>query len=63
MPSWMYFVLALAGLLAGYWVYGAIVEKVFGPDPNRPTPACKAFETLALSGGFDSFGIRREQIP
>ena len=41
MPSWMYFVLALAGLLAGYCVYGAIVEKVFGPDPNRPTPACK----------------------
>lgn len=41
MPSWMYFVLALAGLLAGYSVYGAIVEKVFGPDPNRQTPACR----------------------
>ena len=41
MPSWMYFVLALAGLFGGYFVYGAFVEKVFGPDPNRPTPACK----------------------
>ena len=41
MPSWMYFVLALAGLLGGYFVYGSIVEKVFGPNPNRPTPACK----------------------
>ena len=37
----MYFVLALAGLLGGYFVYGSIVEKVFGPNPNRPTPACK----------------------
>lgn len=41
MPSWMYFVLALLGLFAGYFIYGAFVEKVFGPDPNRPTPACK----------------------
>ena len=41
MPSWMYFVLALGGLLAGYWIYGSIVERVFGIDPNRTTPACK----------------------
>ncbi len=32
-------------------------ERVDYSSVNR-----KAFETLALSGGFDSFGIRREQF-
>ena len=35
------FLLALAGLLAGYFVYGTIVEKVFGADPSRATPAVR----------------------
>ncbi len=39
MSNSMYFLLALAALLAGYFVYGTIVAKVFGEDPNRPTPA------------------------
>ncbi len=33
------FLISLALLLLGYFVYGAFVEKVFGPDPNRKTPA------------------------
>ena len=33
------FLIALAALLAGYFLYGAFVEKVFGADPKRPTPA------------------------
>lgn len=33
------FVISLAALIVGYLLYGAFVEKVFGPDPNRPTPA------------------------
>lgn len=32
------FVLSLLALVAGYFIYGRIVERVFGPD-NRPTPA------------------------
>lgn len=32
------FTLALIVLIAGYWIYGSYVNKVFGPD-NRKTPA------------------------
>lgn len=32
------FIIALAVLLIGSWVYGKFVEKVFGADPKRPTP-------------------------
>ncbi len=39
MSNSMYFLLAAATLVAGYFIYGTIVEKVFGADPNRPTPA------------------------
>ena len=39
MPRDMWFILAALGLLAGYFIYGKIVEKVFQPDPNRKTPA------------------------
>jgi carbon starvation protein CstA len=35
----MWFILAVAGLIVGYLVYGKIVEKVFGADDKRPTPA------------------------
>ncbi len=33
------FLLAIALLLGGYFVYGKFVEKVFGINENRPTPA------------------------
>ena len=33
------FLLSLLALLLGYLVYGAFVEKVFAPDPDRKTPA------------------------
>ena len=33
------FVISIAALILGYLVYGAFVERVFGPDPNRKTPA------------------------
>ena len=33
------FFLAVAALIVGYLVYGAFVERVFGPDPERITPA------------------------
>ncbi|MEW5772352.1 MAG: carbon starvation protein A [Thermodesulfobacteriota bacterium] len=37
----LYFILAVAALLAGYAVYGTFVAKVFGVDENRPTPASR----------------------
>ena len=32
------FIICLLVLIAGYFVYGKFVEKIFAPD-NRPTPA------------------------
>jgi carbon starvation protein CstA len=39
MPPVIYFFLALAALLLGYFVYSRITEKLFVPNYNRPTPA------------------------
>lgn len=39
MPNSMYFILAALTLVAGYFVYGTIVEKIFGSDEHRLTPA------------------------
>ncbi|MDE5655793.1 MAG: carbon starvation protein A, partial [Muribaculaceae bacterium] len=33
------FLISLAILVGGYFIYGAIVEKAFGTDAGRPTPA------------------------
>lgn len=33
------FLIALAVLIGGYFIYGALVEKVFGVDPQRVNPA------------------------
>ena len=40
------FVLSLAALVCGYFLYGRFVEKVFRPD-DRPTPA------IAKADGVD----------
>lgn len=34
------FFASIALLLLGYAIYGRFVDKTFGCDPNRPTPAC-----------------------
>ena len=33
------FIISIVALVAGYFLYGRFVEKIFGPDPARPTPA------------------------
>lgn len=33
------FLIALVALVAGYFIYGSFVERVFKTDPSRPTPA------------------------
>lgn len=33
------FLISIAALVLGYFVYGAFVDRVFGPDPSRQTPA------------------------
>ena len=32
------FLISITALLIGYALYGTFVERVFGPDPKRPTP-------------------------
>ena len=41
------FLLCILALFLGYTLYGAFVDKVFGPDPNRATPA------IAKADGVD----------
>ncbi len=33
------FLIAIAVLIGGYFIYGMVIERVFGIDPKRPTPA------------------------
>ena len=33
------FLVALVALIAGYFLYGALVDRIFGVDASRPTPA------------------------
>ena len=40
------FIISLAALIAGYFIYGRIIEKVFAPDFNRPTPAASKADGL-----------------
>ena len=39
MPIYMWFIISVIALLVGYFVYGRIVERIFGPNPARSTPA------------------------
>ncbi len=41
------FIISLLALVLGYFCYGTFVERVFGPDGNRPTPA------IAKADGVD----------
>lgn len=41
------FIVAVVVLIAGYFIYGKFVEKVFGVDENRPTPA------ITMADGVD----------
>ncbi|WP_303722946.1 carbon starvation protein A [Malonomonas rubra] len=35
----LYFFACIALLVIGYFFYGTLVDRIFGPDPTRPTPA------------------------
>lgn len=41
------FTICLLALIAGYFIYGKFIERIFGPDPTRPTPA------ITLKDGVD----------
>lgn len=39
MNGYCYFILGIVILIAGYWSYGRVLERIFQPDYNRQTPA------------------------
>lgn len=41
------FIISLVALIAGYFIYGKFIEKIFGIDSNRKTPA------YTLNDGID----------
>ncbi|MDE7408530.1 MAG: carbon starvation protein A, partial [Muribaculaceae bacterium] len=41
------FIIALATLILGYFIYGGLVERVFRTDSSRPTPA------ITMADGID----------
>ena len=51
------FFICIALLIAGYFTYGALVDRIFGADPSRPTPA------MTMSDGVDYVEIRRQDLP
>lgn len=47
MSPLVYFFISASALLAGYYFYGRLVDRVFKPDPDRRTPA------LTMEDGID----------
>ena len=41
------FLLSIAALIAGYFLYGSLVERIFGADAGRTTPA------ISMQDGVD----------
>ena len=41
------FIISFVALILGYILYGGFVQRVFGPDPQKPTPA------IAMQDGID----------
>lgn len=52
----LWFLLAVALLIAGYFIYGSIVEKVFKINPKRETPA------HSLNDGVDYVPMSKKKI-
>lgn len=50
------FLLSLVALVAGYFIYGAFVEKVFGVEPDRKTPA------ITMNDGVDYVPIGWKKV-
>lgn len=50
------FFASVAALIVGYLIYGKIVEKAFGADPGRPTPA------VTMADGVDFVAMKPWKI-
>jgi len=50
------FLICVGLLIAGYIIYGAFVDRIFGPDPNRAVPA------VAMADGVDYVPMSTKKI-
>jgi len=50
------FLICVALLIAGYFVYGALVDRIFGPDSNRAVPS------QSMSDGVDYVGMSTPKV-
>ncbi|GAB2545971.1 carbon starvation CstA family protein [Rufibacter soli] len=50
------FFVAVLALLVGYWLYSRVVERIFGMDPDRPTPA------ITMEDGVDYVALPQWKI-
>lgn len=52
----LWFIFCVALLLAGYFIYGKIVDTIFGPQPDRKTPATE------MADGVDYVAMSDKKI-
>lgn len=50
------FILSIVALIAGYFIYGKLIEHLFGPDPSRKSPA------LTMTDGVDYVPLKPWRI-
>ncbi|NQU52425.1 MAG: carbon starvation protein A, partial [Bacteroidetes bacterium] len=50
------FIISIAVLIAAYFIYGSFIERQFGADPNRTTPA------YTCQDGVDFVPLKRGKI-
>ena len=50
------FTICLLALIAGYFIYGRLVERVFGPD-DRKTPALTHADSLTFTKSHAFFTL------
>lgn len=52
----LWFLICLGALLAGYFFYGAIIERIFSPKPERETPA------ISMADGVDYVPLSNKKV-
>ena len=52
----LWFLLGVCTLIAGYFIYGKIIERIFGIKPARPTPA------IAQNDGVDFVPMSTKKV-
>ncbi|GGK62430.1 carbon starvation protein A [Rufibacter glacialis] len=50
------FFVSVLALIVGYWLYSKVVERIFGMDPGRPTPA------ITMEDGVDYVALPQWKI-